>query len=213
MAQTPTSPPSGPDLGATLIPLLRGLVDRTAEPRRWHDLLVLQAQVRDQLRILGLELVLDESQGYAYARQRPAMDGESELPRLVPRRQLSYPVSLLLALLRRRMAEHDATSGERLILTRAEIAELLRVFLPDTADEQRYLRRLDALLVQIDGLGFIRTLRERSGGYEIRRILAAFVDAQWLQEFAGRLESYRRHAADGEDDGAVGAPGAEREAE
>jgi hypothetical protein len=201
MAETPTPMTSGPSLSATLIPLLRGLIDRTADPRRWHDLLALHAQVRDQLRILGLELVLDEAQGYAYARQRPAMDGEAELPRLVPRRQLSYPVSLLLALLRRRMAEHDATSGERLILTRSEIAELLRVFLPETSDEHRYLRRLDGFLAQIDDMGFIRVLRDRTGEYEIRRILAAYVDAQWLQEFAVRLEAYRSHAgdADGEE--------------
>ena len=200
MAQDPTPVTSGPNLSATLIPLLRGLIDRTADPRRWHDLLALQAQVRDQLRTLGLELVLDDAQGYAYVRQHPVAEGESELPRLVPRRQLSYPVSLLLALLRRRMAEQDATSGERLILTRAEIAELLRVFLPDTADEHRYLRRLDALLQQIEELGFIRALRDRSGEYEVRRILASYVDAQWLQEFAVRLEAYRHHAAGADGD-------------
>ena len=46
--------------------------------------------------------------------QRADEDG-SALPRLVPRRQLSYPVSLLLALLRKRLAEADAAGGERLI--------------------------------------------------------------------------------------------------
>jgi hypothetical protein len=43
--------------------------------------------------------------------QRATVDGEPELPRLVPRRQLSYPVSLLLALLRKKLVEFDAAAG------------------------------------------------------------------------------------------------------
>jgi hypothetical protein len=196
----PIQPTSTPNLSNTLIPLLRGLIDRTVEPQRWHDLLTLQAPVRDQLRILGLELVIDEAEGYAFVRQRAVAEGEPELPRLVPRRQLTFSVSLLLVLLRRRMVEHDSASGDRLIVTRDEIAEMLRVFLPDTADEQRYLKRLDQYLTQIVNLGFIRALRDRDDEYEVRRILRAFVDGQWLQEFASRLEAYRGHAADADVD-------------
>jgi len=181
-------------LSAVLIPLLRGFIDRSREPARWQDLCDLQGQVRDQLRILGLELVLDEAQGYAYARSRLAAEDEPELPRLMPRRQLSYPVSLLLALLRRRLIEHDATSGERLILTRTQIAELVRTFLPDTQDESRYLRQLDRHLGAIVELGFLRPLAERTQEFEVGRIIAAFVDAQWLSDFANRLAGYRSHA-------------------
>ena len=34
------------------------------------------------------------------------------------------------------------------------------------------------------------------GHYEVRRILKAFVDAQWLAEFDARLEAYRAALAD-----------------
>ena len=46
-------------------------------------------------------------------------------------------------------------------------------------------------------LGFLRRLKPAVGGgqdrghYEVRRILRAFVDAQWLAEFDARLEVYR----------------------
>lgn len=58
-------------------------------------------------------------------------------PRLIARRPLSYPVSLMLALLRKRLAEADAGGGDaRLVLSREEIAELMRVFLPDGTNER-----------------------------------------------------------------------------
>ena len=46
-------------------------------------------------------------------------------------------------------------------------------------------------------LGFLRRLKPAGGSgqdrghYEVRRILKAFVDAQWLAEFDARLEVYR----------------------
>jgi hypothetical protein len=62
--------------------------------------------------VLGLELVLDEAEGYAFLRARPEEEDSdtsaSKLPRLVARRPLSFPVSLLLALLRKKLAEFDA---------------------------------------------------------------------------------------------------------
>lgn len=43
-------------------------------------------------------------------------------PRLMPRRSLSYPVSLLVLLLRKRLAEFDAgADGTRLMITGDEI--------------------------------------------------------------------------------------------
>ena len=75
------------------------------------------ARVRDYVTVLGLDLVLDEAEGYAFLRSRPNLDGDPEtsLPRLVARRPLSFPVSLLLALLRKKLAE--ATGGEHYIET------------------------------------------------------------------------------------------------
>jgi len=119
-------------------------------------------------------------------------------PRLVARRPLSYPVSLMLALLRKRMAEFDAVGGDtRLVLLRDDIAELMRVFLPDGTNEARLIDQVDSTITKVVDLGFLRRLKgsvgtsQDSGRYEVRRILKAFVDAQWLADLDARLDQYR----------------------
>ena len=151
---------NGRHLPPLLIGLFKGVLYQDQNPDLWQGLLNLQARVRDYVGVLGLELILDEAEGYAYLRQRAQTDEEVELPRLVARRQLSYPVSLLLALLRKKLAEHDATGAEpRLILSREQIVDMLRVFLPDTANEARLMDRIDSHINKVLELGLLRQLR------------------------------------------------------
>lgn len=182
-------------LSVVLIGLMKGIVEREAAPALWQDLIVHQARVRDHIAVLGLDLVLDEAEGYAYLRQKPAIEGEPELPRLITRRQLSYPVSLLLALLRKALAEFDAKSGDtRLVLTSAEITDMIRLFLPDTANQARLVDRVERDIAKVVEMGFLRPLKGRDGTYEVRRILRSFVDAQWLGQMSERLSAYAAHA-------------------
>jgi Domain of unknown function (DUF4194) len=195
------------ELPAVVIPLLKGVFYRDADAASWSALLNLQSRVRDYVAVLGLDLVLDEAEGYAFLRSRPESDDQSapKLPRLVARRPLSFPVSLLLALLRKKLAEFDASGGDtRLILSRSDIVELIRVFLPDSSNESRIVDQVDVHLNKIADLGFVRRLRGQENMIEVLRILKAFVDAQWLTEFDQRLAAYRasidapRTAAPGE---------------
>jgi hypothetical protein len=191
-------PDSGHVLSQVLIALMKGVVYEESDVPLWQALRALQARVRDHVAVLGLELMLDEAEGYAWLRTRPSAQGEPELPRLMPRRQLSFPVSLLLALLRKKLAELDAGGGEtRLILTRDEVVDLLRVFLPARANEARVVDQVDAHINKIAELGFVRRLRGQEHLIEVRRILKAFVDAQWLSELERRLDEYRSQLAGG----------------
>jgi hypothetical protein len=185
-----------PQLSPVLIALFKGVLYQDQSPDLWHALLQLQSRVRDQAAVFGLELVLDEAEGYAYLRQRSAAEDEPELPRLVQRRQLGDAVSLLLALLRKKLAEHDAAGGEtRLILSRTEIVDLVQLFLPSGSNEAKMVDRVDADINRIVDLGFLRRLRGQDDQFEVRRILKAFVDAQWLSELEQRLAEYRSHIA------------------
>jgi hypothetical protein len=183
-------------LSPVLIALFKGVVYQDDNGPLWQSLLDLQARLRDYLSVLGLELILDEAEGYAFLRQRPRSEDEADLPRLMARRQLSYPVSLLLVLLRKKLVEHDAAAGDpRLILSREQITELMRVFLPETSNEAKLMDRLDAHINRVVELGFLRRLRGQSDQFEVRRIIKAFVDGQWLADFDRRLEEYREYVA------------------
>ena len=183
-------------LSRVLIALMKGVLYQESDAPAWQDLLALQSRVRDYVAVLGLELVVDVAEGYAFLRSRPILDGETELPRLVIRRPLSFAVSLLLALLRKKLVESDASGGEtRLILARDEIVEMLRVFLPSGSNEARLIDQIDTHLNKIVELGFIRRLRNQEQMIEVRRITKAFVNAQWLSEFDQRLAAYRAHSA------------------
>ena len=183
-------------LSVVVVSLMKGIADRESDPVLWQSLIGIQARVRDFVACLGLDLVLDEAEGVAYLRQRPPEEGGPELPRLVPRRQLGYQVSLMLALLRKKLAEFDATSGEtRLILGRDDIVEMTRLFLAETANQVRLNDKIGADLNRVVDMGFLRRLRGTNDRFEVRRILKAFVDAQWLADFDQRLAAYQSHSS------------------
>jgi len=180
------------ELSILVISLLKGVLYQENDTSLWQALIQLQARVRDHIAVLGLELVFDEAEGYAFLRARPEVEEESaKLPRLVARRPLSFPVSLLLALLRKKLAEFDASGdATRLILSRDEIVELVRVFLPDSSNEAKLIDQIETHLNKIIELGFLRRLKANAAvngtngaNFEVRRILKAFVDAQWLADF------------------------------
>ncbi len=194
-----------PTLSPVVIHLLKGVLYKESEANLWASLLALQSRVRDYVRIIGLELVLNEAEGYAFLRSRGEDDPETEesakpVPRLIARRRLSFPVSLLLALLRKRMAEADTSGGVTcLVLTRGEIASLMRVFFAEISNEAKVVDQIEAHIGKTVELGFLRNLKAAANAdepsFEVMRILKAFVDAQWLAEFDQRLSDYAKHAA------------------
>ncbi|WP_455833627.1 DUF4194 domain-containing protein [Pseudarthrobacter siccitolerans] len=178
------------ELPAVVTRLFKGVLYSENDEKLWQSLLGLTSHVRDYVSVLGLDLVLDESEGYAFLRSKDDPDGT--LPRLIARRSLTFNVSLLLALLRRRMMEFDINSSEvRLIMTGQEIADMVSVFLPESSNEARVLDRLGTDIKKVVELGFLRKLKGQADTYEVARILKAYVDAQWLEEFDARLADYR----------------------
>jgi hypothetical protein len=178
-------------LTLVLVQLMKGPLYRDTHEKLWGLLLGTRNSVSDYVAVIGLTLVFDEAEGYAYLRSRPNDEEGTEFPRLVARRALSFHVSLLLALLRKRLAEFDASSAEvRLVLSRDQIVEMLRLFLPDSTNEARLVDTIDANINRVVELGYLRRLRDEPDRFEVRRILKAFVDGQWLSELDERLGDY-----------------------
>ena len=178
------------ELPGVVTRLFKGVLYAETDEKVWQSLLGLTTQVRGYVAVLGLDLVLDESEGYAFLHSREDPDGT--LPRLIARRTLTFNVSLLLALLRGRMLEFDTNSSDvRLIMTAQDIADMVSVFLPESSNEAKVLDRLAGDIKKVVELGFLRKLKGEADTYEVARILKAYVDAQWLEEFDARLADYR----------------------
>jgi Domain of unknown function (DUF4194) len=199
---------SPPDLSLLVVTLLKGVVYREGDGTLWNALLQLQSRVRDYVSVMVLDLVLDESEGYAFLRARDQdQEGEipNKLPRLVARRPLSFAVSLLIALLRKKLTEFDAGGADtRLVLSLDEIVEMMRIFLPAQSNDSRLFDQIESNLNKIVELGFLRKLKNAAdtnsststpATFEVKRILKAFVDAQWLSEFDQKLAAYQEHVS------------------
>lgn len=179
-------------VATAIIRLMRGVAYRETDEDAWSTLVRYGPAVRDHFATIGVEVVVDDTEGYAYLRSQDDDADESALPRLVNRRSLTYNVSLLLVLLRKRLVEFETTGGEgKLVLSRDQIVEMLRLFLAESTNEARVIDQADTTIKKAADLGFLRQLRGQTDQWEVRRILKAYVDAQTLSDFAGKLEEYR----------------------
>ena len=178
-------------VASAIIRLMQGVIYRESDEDTWRTLDRVGAGVRDHFATIGVDVVIDDDEGYAYLRTRPEVPGEEALPRLVRRRTLTYSVSLLLVLLRKRQVEFETSGTEgRLVLTTEQIVEMLRLFQTESTNDARVVDNAETTIKKAADLGFLRLLRGQSDQWEVRRILKAYVDAETLADFAGKLRTY-----------------------
>lgn len=176
---------------SAIIRLMQGVVYRESDEDTWIALDRVGAGVRDHFATIGVDVVIDTDEGYAYLRSRPSAEGEEALPRLVRRRTLTYSVSLLLVLLRKRLVEFETVSGEgRLVLSTDQLVEMLRLFEAESSNDARIVDNVESTIKKSAELGFLRPLRGQSDHWEVRRILKAYVDAETLADFSAKLQDY-----------------------
>ncbi len=186
-----TGAAGAPELSTVVINLLKGPIYPDTHEHPWALLMSLRSQVAEYVAALGLQVVVDEAEGYAYLRSRPDGDDIPELPRLIARRTLPFHVSMLLVLLRKRLAELDASSSDpRLVLSRDQIVEMLRLYLPESTNEARVVDNIGNYINRVVEMGFLRRLRGQDDLFEVRRIIKAYVDGQWLSNFDALLDNY-----------------------
>jgi len=183
-----------------LVALMKGPISQDEHSQTWQTVIEQRAQIGDYVGQIGLRLIVDEVDGYAFLRQHDRLDGEEELPRIVQRQPLSYSVSLLLVLLRKRLLEFDESSGDRrLVLSRDQIIEMVSIFRQETSDQARLHDDIVHDIERVREYGFLRRLSGSGDDYEVQRIIRSVIDAEWLSEMNGKLEQYFLIGEAGED--------------
>jgi len=189
MIEESTLPPHG----VPIIHLLKGILYDTNE-NAWRLLLTHEKDIKKHFSVVGLELFIDTGEGYAFVRQKEYLEGDVNLPKLIEKRQLSYPVTLLCVLLRKRIFDSDQVGNEtRIIVSKEQIIEMLKLFLPDSiATEVKLIRLIDEHMAKVIGYGFLAPLKNEADRYEVRRILTAYFTIDKLTETLEKLKTYHQ---------------------
>jgi hypothetical protein len=167
------------------------------DTEHWRVLLDATERIRAHYADMGLEVVIDESGGYAYLRQLPEESGDTwsadtlaPLPRILRRTPLSYHQTLLLVLLRERLLRHEQLpdSDASLYLDLKEITEMLRPYYPESGDDKKFAGRVLALIARFEALSLVSPMKNRSESiYRIEPIIKARLPAESIAEIRKRL--------------------------
>ncbi|HUG91543.1 MAG TPA: DUF4194 domain-containing protein [Planctomycetaceae bacterium] len=182
--------------------LLHGVVYSDDGPT-WDLVLSSRSRLDEYFSRLGLLLVIDEPEGFAFLRQLTEdeqPEGYERLPKLFRRSRLSYDATLLCVLLRdelRRFEDEDV-HNERCVVATVALFEQWKMFFPSGSDEVRLRKGLETALRTLEDLKFIRKMTAEPEEWEIRRILKARLPAAELENLRGQLAASAVSRSEGE---------------
>lgn len=177
------------------IKLLKGPVEYL-EKSSWEKLLLYKTELTRFVQQLGLSLVLDEEDGYAYlTHSLPDEEGDSSVS-WIQRRPLTYDESVLLVLLRDMMAEFEVgeVTARELIKKRREIKEYAELFFKENASRVKFIKELDRLIDKAEENGFLDKTEHSDIAdeqkFRIKKIIKAKVDTEILDQFKQKLSEH-----------------------
>lgn len=185
-----------------VVKLLKGPVEYV-EKSAWERLLQYKVELIIFLQQLGLTLVLDEQDGYAFVKHAMSEDEEAYVS-WVQRRSFSYEESIMLVLLREMMAEFEISdsSSRELIKKRREIKEYAELFFKEGASRIRFLRDIDRLIDKVEENGFLQKIENHDlideQKFRIRKIIKAKVDSEALEQFQQQLLAHQETPVEAE---------------
>lgn len=177
-----------------LIKLLKGPVEYL-EKTAWEQLLAYQNELTRFLQGLGLMLVLEKEDGYAYLEQI-RLDEEENVAGWIRRIPLGYEESVLLVLLRDMMAEFEVgeVSTRELIKKRREIKEYAELFFKENPSRVKFIRDLDRLIDRAEEMDFLEKVENSDlvdeEKFRIKKIIKARVDNEILENFKQQLTQH-----------------------
>jgi len=177
------------------IKLLKGPIEYV-EKSTWEKLIQYKAELTGFLQQLGLTLVLDEQDGYAYVKHMQTEEEESPVT-WIQRRSLTYEESVMLVLLREMMAEFEVgeATNRELIKKRREIKEYAELFFKENASRVKFLKEIDRLIDKAEENGFLDKTENHDLAdeqkFRIKKIIKAKVSSEELDTFYQQLVKFK----------------------
>lgn len=161
----------------------------------WESLLEHRLPIMDYFARIGLEVIIDQREGFAFLKQIE-LDDTGRTVGLVKRTSLSYEVTLLLVLLRELLEDYELqdTTSPACFVSHQKIREELELFFRESANKVKLLKQLDRYIRQVMDLGFLKLVQDVPQPderlYEIRRILKAKIGGDVLEDIRRTLERH-----------------------
>lgn len=179
------------------IKLLKGPVEYL-EKTNWERLIQYKGELTVFVQQLGLSLVLDEEDGYAYLTHLVQEEEEDAGTGVswIHRRAFTYDESVLLVLLRDMMAEFEVgeVTSRELVRKRREIKEYASLFFKENASQVKFMKELDRLIDRAEENGFLDLMEQNDipdeQKFRIRKIIKAKIDSEVLEQFKQQLQAY-----------------------
>lgn len=175
-----------------IIKLLKGTIEN--DDAVWQDIVVYQSEIQNFVSVIGLELIIEKEDGYAFLQQTKS-DGDS-LISLVSRRRLPFEVSVVLIVIRQILEEFDSNplesqSNDKYVSV-SDIKDEMELFLPAKYNRVKFMKDLDKYIEKVVDLGFL--VKSKSGEmesrYKIHRIIKRKITLDDLVEFKNKLKDY-----------------------
>jgi hypothetical protein len=180
---------------SVFVKLLKGPVEYV-EKTTWEKLIQYKTELTAFLLQLGLTLVLDEQDGYAYVKHT-LNDEEDSSVTWIQRRSLTYEESVMLVLLREMMAEFEVgeATNRELIKKRREIKEYAELFFKENASRVKFLKEIDRLIDKAEENGFLDKTEHHDLAdeqkFRIKKIIKAKVSTEELDAFYMQLQKFK----------------------
>jgi Domain of unknown function (DUF4194) len=169
------------------------------DDKYWSVLIEYEKPVRDYFGVLGLELIMNRSDGFARLSQKDFSEDEPNIPlRLIRTIKMDYDQSLMCIVLREWIDEFEGNTQQmssRLFITREELKDRVGQFFPRQNNRKKLLENLDKLVEKMKDYGFLKVNRKDENNpdntqYEVKTLIKSKIDNEQLEEFKNKLQNY-----------------------
>ncbi len=174
--------------------LLQGIVYHDDPGDAWELILSGATPLSDYFARVGLLLVVNEEDGFAYLRQIESEEFPPEypaLPKLFRSVKLSFEASLLCVVLREELRRFDEEIHHdgRCVVSQASLLEIWQTLVPGETDSVRLNRTLGGQLRKLEEMKFVKLFERTPPSWEVRRILKARLPLAEMERLRADLEA------------------------
>lgn len=177
----------------TIARLLQGVLYK--DDACWKDLDQHHISIAEYFEKIGVELVVDQSDGYAYIKQFE-LDDEGSTVGLVRRTRMTYEASLICIFLRERLDDFDTQDhlNTRCLVNHTQLKEDIELFFKEKPNVKKFLRDIDKHIGKVVEYGFLKVFKRseqvEDNIYEIKRIIKAKISSDHIEAFKNKMEEH-----------------------